>query len=278
MQNFLHQHPQIFMPNMKEIHHFCPDLLDKNDPWLNPDKYYSVFENAGENQLIGETSVFYLLSEIAALNISQANPNAKILIMIRNPVEVMHALHAQLVYNNEEDILDFEKAILAEEARKRGLNLPGLTRIQQKHRYHHVVCFSDQITRFMEVFPKDAIHIIIYDDFKCHTLQEVQKTYKFLGVDDAFEPEIKMVNANKKLRSRNFRKLHYWLIYNLFSKFLNEKNLNGVNDYLLRINTRYVEREKMNPELKRELISKLRPEIQKLEQLLNKDLAHWYKS
>jgi hypothetical protein len=236
MHHFLRQHPQIFMPEMKEIHHFCPDLLERNDPWLNPDKYYSVFENAGEKQLIGETSVFYLLSKTAAVNIKQAKPEARIIIMIRNPVEVMYALHAQLVYNNEEDILDFEKAILAEEARKRGLNLPELTRIQQKHRYHHVVCFSDHITRFMEVFPKDAIHIIIYDDFKCHTLQEVQKTYKFLGVDDAFEPEIKMVNANKKLRSRKFGRLHQRMIYHIFSRILNEKKLGEINDFFLKVN------------------------------------------
>ena len=165
LQYFLRQHPDIFMPEMKEIHHFAPDLLKKDDPWLDEHKYMSLFSDAVEHQVIGETSVFYLLSEVSARLIQKSFPNTCIIIMIRNPLEVMYSLHSQLVYNGEENILDFEKAVLAEMDRKAGRNLPKRTRIQQKHWYFHVGQFTEQILRFLEYFNDHQIHFILYDDF-----------------------------------------------------------------------------------------------------------------
>ena len=77
LQAFLRQHHQIFMPRMKEIHHFAPDLLGADDPWLNKSKYAALFQKAQSHQIIGETSVFYLLSELAAQKIQTFNPKIR---------------------------------------------------------------------------------------------------------------------------------------------------------------------------------------------------------
>ncbi len=276
LQYFLRQHPDIFMPEMKEIHHFAPDLLSKNDPWLDEQKYLSLFSDAKEYQVVGETSVFYLLSETSAQLIHENYPNASIIIMIRNPLEVMYSLHSQLVYNGEENILDFEKAVLAEKDRKDGKNLPIRTRIQQKHWYFHVVQFTEQILRFLEYFNEEQLHFILYDDFKNDTLNEVQKVYDFLGVDGLFIPEIKQVNANKKIRSRAFQKIQYRVINNLLPKFLSEDNLIRLNANLLNLNTKYFERQPLDMELEDRLKKMLKPEIDKLSDFFDKDLSHWY--
>lgn len=63
MQEYLRQHPGIFMPDMKEINHFADDLLKQDDPFLKRERYLSLFEGAGENQLAGEASVYYLFSK-----------------------------------------------------------------------------------------------------------------------------------------------------------------------------------------------------------------------
>lgn len=278
LQHFLRQHPDIFMPELKEIHHFAPDLLSANDPWLDEQKYLSLFIEAKKNQVIGETSVFYLLSETSAQLINKTYPHASIIIMIRNPLEVMYSLHSQLVYNGEENILDFEKALLAEEERKAGMNLPKKTRIQQKHLYFHVCQFAEQILRFMEYFNDDHLHFILYDDFKKDTLNEVQKVFRFLGVDDSFIPEIKLINANKKIRNRTFQKLHYYANYHFFSKIFSENNLIKLNAYLLNLNTKYYERNPLDKELENRLKELLKPEIDKLSELFDRDLSHWYES
>ena len=277
LQHFLRQHPDIFIPKMKEIHHFAPDLLSMNDPWLDEQKYLSLFNGAKEHQVVGETSVFYLLSETSARLIQKKYPDAAIIIMIRNPLEVMYSLHSQLVYNGEEDILDFEKVILAEKDRKAGKNLLKRTRIQKKHWYFHVVQFTEQILRFLEYFNDDQVHFILYDDFKKDTLSEVQKVYDFLGVDDSFIPEIKQVNANKKIRSRTFHKIQYHAINNLLPKLLSEKGLIKLNAYLLKLNTEYDERSPMEKNLESRLKKLLKPEIDKLANLFDRDLSHWYK-
>jgi len=277
LQHFLRQHPDIFMPEMKEIHHFAPDLIEEKDPWLDERKYLSLFSKAKEHQVIGETSVFYLLSETSARLIHKTYPDASIIIMIRNPLEVMYSLHSQLIYNGEENILDFEKALFAEEDRKAGKNLPIRTRIQKKHWYFHVGQFSEQILRFLEYFNDDQLHFILYDDFKIDTLNEVQTVYNFLGVDDSFVPDIKNVNTNKKIRSRFFQKMQHKAISCCFSKLLSEKKLIKLNSYLLKANTKYVERKPMDIKLENRLKNLLKSEIDRLSELLGRDLSNWYK-
>ena len=278
LQNFLRQHPDIFMPGMKEIHHFAPDLLSADDPWLDDQKYLSLFSSAKDYHVVGETSVFYLLSEVSAQLIKNTYPEASIIIMIRNPLEVMYSLHSQLVYNGEEDILGFENAVNAEAEREKGKSLPKRTRIQQKHRYFHVVQFTDQIMRFMEYFNDDQLHFILYDDFKKDTLNEVQKVFGFLGVDDSFVPEIKQVNKNKEIKSLFFQNIQYQLINRSLPRLLPEKQLIKLNTYLLEQNTKYVERKPLDSKLEESLKKILKPEIDKLSYFFNRDLSHWYKS
>jgi len=277
LQYVLRQHPGIFMPEMKEIHHFAPDLLKKDDPWLDQQKYLSLYSDAKEHQVIGETSVFYLLSKEAARLIKKNHPHASVIIMIRNPIEIMYSLHSQLVYNGEENILDFEKAVIAEEDRKTGKYLPKRTRINKKHWYFHVVQFTEQIFRFMKYFDQDQLHFILYDDFKKDTLSEVQKVYDFLGVDGSFIPEIKQVNTNKKIRSRTFQKIQYQAINNLLPKLLSKNNLIRLNTNLLNLNTKYFERQPLDKVLENKLKKMLKPEIDKLSEFFDQDLSHWHK-
>ncbi len=162
------------MPELKEIHHFATDLLKRDDYWLDKEKYFSLFNDAGDGQIVGETSVFYLLSEESAINIKEYYPSSKIIIMIRNPVEVMYSLHSQLVYNGEENIVDFYQALNSEKDRKAGRKLPDNTRIQKKHWYLYVVQFSEQIKRFQKCFPDQNIHYIIHDDLKADTIKGIR--------------------------------------------------------------------------------------------------------
>ena len=111
LANYLGQHPDIFMAKQKESHHFATDLIPYDDYWRNRNHYLKIFQEAKENQIIGEASVFYLLSQEAAKNIKKFSPNAKIIIMLRNPVDLLYSHYFQAVYNGRETITDFEKAL-----------------------------------------------------------------------------------------------------------------------------------------------------------------------
>ncbi len=276
MHNFLRQHKQIYMPLKKEIHHFAPDLLKKDDYWINSQHYFNLFKKAKQNQLVGETSVFYLLSDIAAQKIYSHNPNAKILIMLRNPVDVAYSLHSQLVFNDEENITNFIEALEIEEDRVNGNNLPPDTRIVKKHLYTEVVKYYNQIKRYYDVFPKQNIRIIFYDEFKKNTLSVVQKTYSFLGVDGKFVPKLKIFNSNKKIKSKFVHKISLLFSNKVLAHFFNEDGLERFKNLVIMFNSKKVKRKPLNKEVKNLIISRLKNEKVDLEKLVGKDLTNWY--
>ena len=111
MFHYLRQHPQIFMPDNKEPHYFGKDLIKMSDEFIdNEDEYLNLFKDAKSDQKLGEASTFYLYSKSAYKEIKEYNPDAKIIIMLRNPIDFLHSLHSQLLFSGYEDELDFEIA------------------------------------------------------------------------------------------------------------------------------------------------------------------------
>lgn len=278
LQSYLSMHPDIFMPKMKEIHHFADDLLLPGDIYLNEDTYLRLFQDAGPNKITGEASVFHLLSGNAANNIYRFRNDAKIIAMFRNPVDTMYSLHSQLVYNGNEPIEDFQKALEAEKYRREGLNVPERIRIPQKVWYRAVVQFSEQIVRYFEVFGRERVQVIIYDDFAGDTAGVYKKTLQFIGANPEFKPEFKVVNSNKRVQSRILRDIlrdppHVirWIGRAAVPHSIRQK----LAERLRRINTKHETRSPMDSEQRRRLQAELATEIEKLSKLLGRDLTHW---
>lgn len=278
MQEYLRQHPDIFMPDMKEIHHFADDLLKKNDPFLSRERYLSLFAGAGENQLVGEASVYYLFSKNAARNIKSFCPGAKIIIMLRNPVDVLYSRHAQLVYNGAENILDFEASLAAEEKRRNGEMIPKNIRIEKKLLHREVVKFTEQVKRYFDIFGRNKVHIIIYDDFKNDTAKVYRETLEFLHVDNSFQPDFEVINPNKRVRSRtlqHFLKTPPSLVRTIGKLFFPQSFRDVLLNRLRKLNTRYVSRQPMSLKLRRRLQEEFASEIKSLSELVGRDLTHW---
>ena len=120
--DYLNQHPQVYVSANKEPFYFGSDLPGHLD-WTQQN-YLALFEPAGE-RTCGEASVWYLYSKSAAQEIRTFNPEARIIIMLRNPVEMAYAMHNQGLYNLTEDIEDFDEAVKATERRSQGLDIPA---------------------------------------------------------------------------------------------------------------------------------------------------------
>lgn len=278
MQEYLRQHPDIFMPDMKEIHHFADDLLKHDDPFLDRDRYLSLFAGAHEHQLIGEASVYHLFSRNAARNIKSFCPNAKIIIILRNPVDMLYSRHAQLVYNGAEDILDFEASLAAEEKRRNGELIPKNIRIEKKLLHREVVKFAAQVKRYFDMFGRDKVQVIIYDDLRKDTAKVYQETLGFLNVNDSFRPDFKVINPNKRVRTRTLQhvlKTPPSLMRIAGKLLLPQSCRNLLLNGLKKLNTQFVPRQPMSPELRRRLQKEFTPEIKNLSELLGRDLTHW---
>jgi len=244
--------------------------------------YLSLFADALHEKRVGEASIWYLYSNRAASEIKSFAPQARIIIMLRNPVEMLHALHSQLLFNGDEEEADFEAALAAEEARKEGFRLPANPQIVEGLFYREIVKYTEQVGRYLDVFGEARIKIIIYDDLKQDAAQVYRETCAFLDVDTGFSPQFRLVNRNKRIRSKALLKFTKqppsvvpgW-VKNLVPLERRKDLMWRVVKAARRFNTKYEPRAPMTPELRNRLQAEFAPEVESLSSLLRRDLSHW---
>ena len=202
---YLAQHPDVFMSDPKEPHYFGTDLEFRYRRRPSDEQYRSYFAGAGDRRRIGEASVWYLYSGCAADEIAEAVPEARIIVMLRDPVEMIPSLHSQFVYNGHED-LGLAEALAAEEARAAGRRIPPHANFPSGLLYRRVAAYAPQLARYLERFGRERVHVIVYDDFKADTAAAYRETLTFLGVDPDHRPELAVVNASKRSRSMVLRR------------------------------------------------------------------------
>ena len=279
MDEYLDQHPDIYMA-AKEPHHFASDIMKPDDPRRSPDWYAALFKGARDEKVIGESSVFYLLSQVAAERIKEFNPDARILIHVRNPIDVIPSHHSQLVYEGREPVKDLRQALALEPQRKQGQKNPKKAApIHGLLFYRDFVRFADQIARFFDAFGRERVRVIVYEDFVKDTAGEYRKTLEFLEVDPGFAPEFRVINANKSMRSEFLMNLVVRdpppLIGRISRALFPLDARYAIKARIKELNTRYHRREPLDPETSRQLKSELRPEVERLSALLGRDLTHW---
>lgn len=272
LHRYLSQHPDIFMAGGMEPIYFGGDIRHQ---WKIRDRqrYFNLFADAGNQPWVGEKSVWYMASRSAAAEIRAFCPEAKIIIMLRNPVDMVYSLHAHFLWNGNEDIRDFDNAVAAVEERKQGRRIPPAAHFPEGLNYLDIAKYTEQVARYLAAFPASQVHIIIYDDFRQDPLRECQKTFRFLGVDDSFRPAMERHNPSKEVKSlflTRMLKTEPWY-YRAIPLPLRER----IEWRLRRFNARVAERKPMGPELRGYLQQNYAADIQGLSQLLDRDLTHW---
>jgi hypothetical protein len=276
MYAYLRQHPGIFMPFLKEPLFFGADLTHRYGR-MEPHEYMALFRPARADQIVGEASAWYLYSESAAREIREAVPDAKIIVMLRNPIDVMHAQHGQLRFNRQEDIADFAEALAAEPRRLEGRGLPRGTFRRENLFYRRMVAFAEQLERYFDVFGRDRVHVIIHDDLRADTAAEYRRVLAFLEVDESVQVTLEPRNQSKRIRSALLQRL-IWdppLVRKLAPVLRRFPIVHRARDAVVRANSVRGSRERLDPGLRGELVRELTPEIERLGRLLDRDLAAW---
>jgi hypothetical protein len=271
---YLEEHPEIFGATWKEPHFFGTDTIFPRRPSL--EQYLSCFDGAKDEKRIGEASTSYLFSKLAAREIKEFSPEARIIIMLRDPVETMYSVHSMVLYWRNEDIEDFEAALAAEEDRKKGLCWPSKPHIINYLFYRDVVKYTEQVRRYFDAFGRENVRVIIFDDFKEFTPNVYRGTLLFLGVDPDFQPDFRFVNPNSTFRS----KLLQDFVVDPRCKRIRQRILPGWLDgavfgRLRALNTSRKLRPSMDRELRARLQREFLPEVERLSELLGRDLTFW---
>ncbi len=210
LYEMLRGHPQIFMPDFKEPRYFASDLPSRYNerahglPPETVDDYLALFDPAGPDQLVGEASTAYIWSHTAAGLIAQAQPAARIVVIIREPASFVRSMHLQLLQIRVEKEKHLRKALALEDTRRQGRNLPpAVARWPQVLLYTDRVRYVEQLRRYHDLFGDEQVLVLIYDDFRSDNEGTVRKVLRFLDVDDtvAIEP----TEANPTVRMRSVR-------------------------------------------------------------------------
>ena len=274
LDHFLTQHPSVFMAK-KEIHFFGDDLgIIQNE--LNEDNYLSHFNDATIEQLKGESSVWYLYSKTAAIEIKEANPTAKVIIMLRNPSEMIVSLHEQFLFNGDETEKDFSKAFNTDLARTE----PNPTfSFKNRPTYIESVQYNEQVKRYINQFGEDHILIVLHDEFKNNFQETYFKILSFLNVDTKHTPKQELINARRKIKKVKLHQLSKnppTLLKRIVRVILPSKKLR--HSLMGNFDELNIERKESNiiPEdIKEKTIELIKDDIQQLSNLIKKDLTSW---
>jgi len=208
----LAQHPQVHFSSIKEPNFFGRDT----SPPLrveSPEAYRTLFEAAGD-RVAGEGSTSYFFSTTAADEIRQFAPNARILIVLRDPAKTVASWHQHLLRDLEEDITDVNEAVRAEPERARGERLPTRCERPWLLQYTRLAQYADRVNRYVDRFGSDAVHVMLFEDFLEDPAGVLGAMYAFLGVRNDFEPTIRQWNPAWQPRNvligrlRNSRAAH----------------------------------------------------------------------
>jgi hypothetical protein len=279
MYAYLRDHPDLFLPERKELRYFGRDLLIRDRRPLTEAEYLAHFDGARSDQLVGTAYVWYLYSKTAAQEIRASAPDARIVAMLRNPPDLLHALHGENLFNGNEDIQDFGSALDAEADRVAGRRIPRHAHLLQALWYSTVPRFTEQLRRYEAAFGRERMHVIVFDDFSADPAAAYADLLRFVGVSaPPTPPHFAVVNAAKRTRSERLR--HFLArppggARRVVRALLPPTIRRGVYERAKRLNVVERGRPPLDGDLRERLRSQHRDEVARLSEYLGRDLSHW---
>ena len=137
--------------------------------------------------------------------------------------------------------------------------------------------FAEQVTRYLDVFPRGQVHIIDFDDFTRDTPRVFAEVLQFLGVDSSFRCEFEVRNPNKQVKSPS---LHNFLnnpgtFAILLGRFIPKSLRRSLVDRLKKANSPAAPRPPLSAELRAQLNREFAPEVERLGKLVERDFSRW---
>lgn len=157
----LKEHPEIFLPEQKELHFFYKNH-DKGIKW-----YLDQFSGALKEKAVGEISPEYISSDESPRLIKEYFPDIRLILFMRNPVERAFSEYSMRKRGGRED-REFARAV------------------SEDYSYVTKGLYFRHISRYLEFFPREAMCLIKYDDICSNPLDQLRKIFAFLGVGTEF--------------------------------------------------------------------------------------------
>lgn len=269
LYKYLQQHPQIFLPEKKELYFFAFEGEENPDGVTNFADYQEMFQNAPEDKVIGEVSSVYLFRPKAPERIHYYLPNAKLIAILRNPTDRAFSSYLMHVGDRHPSIFDSQtgKAIkFSEIVRNRGY-------------FIQIGFYYEQLKRYYDRFDSSQIKVYLYEDLVSDNETLVRDMFRFVGVDETFTPDTSQRHKVSGIPKN--RMLHDLVMTKnpirsmaaaLLKPILSDRTRDQIRS---QINQKNAERPTLSPELRQKAINIYRDDILHLQDLLDRDLSAW---
>ncbi|WP_321283951.1 sulfotransferase [uncultured Vibrio sp.] len=277
---YLGKHSNVFFPpfinrNVGKIepNHFATDLLAPTNPFGRRDYFLSFYSDAPKDSLLGDASVDHLYSKVAARNIHLYNPKAKIIIMLRNPADFLFSYYNEMRWGLAETKGTIEAALRSDHCSgERSYKLD----------YIGYASFAGQVERYLQVFPRDQVLILKFDDFVSRTDHVYDEVLNFLGLPKFPIDMFERVNPSKLVRFRALRKLVkkpprvIVKVVRVLAPHTQLRNILRRYANLIETKLNYkVGKLKYSEKTRKELLVRFAPEVLRLAEVTGLDLADW---
>ena len=263
--NCLKEHPQICGSSRKEVHFFDKNF-ERGLEW-----YAKFFAHCADDKIKGEYTVSYFVHGSSAERMYSLFPQARLLLCLRHPLEKLISKY----------YFDRSRGKTSRSIDDYARNFPKEQLLYHQH-----------LERFLQYYPREQIHIIIYKDLSEDPVNVVRGLYDYLGVDDSFLPSLiqeKRYATSMSMAKFMFVNRFLWkargvVMKSKFSKllvpFLKKSGVNWLANYIFKLNRRKKDRGKLekkypSPEQQEDIKNYCRQDIEQLEQLLQRDLSFW---
>lgn len=204
LHDFLSNHSEICMPHtLKELHFFDNDRFFMNLHSIFPAyrKYHAFFQPLPSTKVVGEACPCYMWNEKAPARIHKYNPDAKIILLLRNPITRAYSHWNMAVSRGNED-RDFSEAIFTEIDHSRHKTESSKIKrfISDQNRtfsYLDRGFYSSQIRRLLRFFPRDQILILLSEDLQGKHDETLSRIFSFLEVDDTIKIKPKTIHKRE---------------------------------------------------------------------------------
>jgi hypothetical protein len=278
LYEYLQTHPQVFVSDPKEPHYFAEDLGDHRSIFTR-DEYQDLFANAQpEHRALGEASAWYLHSSVALPRVARELPDTKLVVMLRQPVELLLSLHSDMVWICFEDESNFERAWALQAQREAGHSVPRLCQVPWFLQYRQIGRLSRPVRRLLQQFPREQVRFFLLDDLKQSPARVYQEVLEFLGLPHDGRCKFPRVNASKCNRLQWLARLQSTVVRSLPRSCVQAGKwfgLGRLNRTITSMNCREHRAVPTNDEFRRQLVAEFHDDIGELETLLGRKLDHW---
>ena len=280
---YLSQHPEVFDCPVKEPHHFTANyelkflisgILKNTKPLLaykQLSNYLALYKNANNHKIVVDASVAYILFDNIANAIQNFNNKAKIIILLRNPIE--RAFSAYSHNKRAGGTLSFQEDLEIED-KESVLGIFRWTHYKKNGLYY------DNVKHYLDTFGQEKVLILFNEDLESNPQKVLSKVCDFLMIDASFVPKIDFTKQNTAHLPKNPKINHllnkfsqYSMLWNGLKKIFPIQFLRRLK---LKINPLMPFQETLtNEKTIQQLKAYYKEDINKLVTLLNRDLSAW---